>query len=186
LKKKTILHTEDTDATNELINDGQFVQPLTLDEIETLKHSGVHASVQYSFLHGKHGSSRSRISSRSRSNSMLIIRSRQNIAKRSTNNGRKRSTSEWTVGDIPNLFFRYSKYFTTVEPTLFNVCEYWFNKDQNRIRGLRSDTLSQLLNLANIRPGGRYLAVDDASGLVVSAILERMGGNTVLSFQKAL
>lgn len=37
-------HTEDTDATNELINDGQFVQPLTLEEIETLKQSGVHAT----------------------------------------------------------------------------------------------------------------------------------------------
>lgn len=30
--------------------------------------------------------------------------------------------------------------------------------------------------MANIRPGGRYLAVDDASGMVVSAIMERMGG----------
>jgi hypothetical protein len=37
--------TEDTNATNELINDGQFVQPLTANEIETLKQSGVHASV---------------------------------------------------------------------------------------------------------------------------------------------
>ena len=36
---------EDTDATNELINDGQSVQPLTLEEIEALKQSGVHASV---------------------------------------------------------------------------------------------------------------------------------------------
>jgi tRNA (adenine-N(1)-)-methyltransferase non-catalytic subunit len=71
---------------------------------------------------------------------------------------------------------RYSKSFATVEPTLFNVCEYWFNKDQNRIRDLRADTLSQMMNMANIRPGGRYLAVDDASGMVVSAVLERMGG----------
>jgi tRNA (adenine58-N1)-methyltransferase non-catalytic subunit len=37
--------TEDTDATNELINDGQFVQPLTATEIESLKQSGLHASV---------------------------------------------------------------------------------------------------------------------------------------------
>ena len=37
--------TEDTDATNEYINDGDFVQPLTLQEIQTLKQSGVHASV---------------------------------------------------------------------------------------------------------------------------------------------
>jgi tRNA (adenine58-N1)-methyltransferase non-catalytic subunit len=40
-----MLFIEDTDATNELINDGQFVQPLTLEEIEALKQSGVHASV---------------------------------------------------------------------------------------------------------------------------------------------
>ena len=46
--------TEDTDATNELINDGEFVQPLTVDEIQALKRSGVHASVCKdfrSFLH---------------------------------------------------------------------------------------------------------------------------------------
>jgi tRNA (adenine-N(1)-)-methyltransferase non-catalytic subunit len=66
---------------------------------------------------------------------------------------------------------------------LFNVCEYWYNKNQNRIRDLRPDTLSQLLNMANIRPGGRYIVVDDASGLVVSAILERMGGNAMSRHQ---
>lgn len=36
-----------------------------------------------------------------------------------------------------------------------------------------------MMHLANVRPGGRYLAVDDASGMVVSAILERMGGKKV-------
>lgn len=39
------LAVEETDATNELINDGEFVQPLTLEEIEALKKSGIHASV---------------------------------------------------------------------------------------------------------------------------------------------
>jgi hypothetical protein len=39
--------SEDTDATNELINDGEFVQPLTVDEIQALKRSGVHATVCY-------------------------------------------------------------------------------------------------------------------------------------------
>lgn len=42
--------TEDTDATNELINDGEFVQPLTVDDIQALKQSGVHASVCKDFL----------------------------------------------------------------------------------------------------------------------------------------
>lgn len=40
------LIVEETDATNELINDGELVQPLTLEEIEVLKKSGVHASVR--------------------------------------------------------------------------------------------------------------------------------------------
>jgi hypothetical protein len=38
---------EDTDATNELINDGEYVQLLTLEEIEALKLSGAHGSVRY-------------------------------------------------------------------------------------------------------------------------------------------
>ena len=71
---------------------------------------------------------------------------------------------------------RYSKSFSVIEPTMFNVCEYWFNKDQNRLRDIRPDSLAQILNLANVRPGGRYLVVDDASGVVVSAVLDRLGG----------
>jgi len=50
-------------------------------------------------------------------------------------------------------------------------------KDQTRILSLRIDTLSQMMNLGNVRPGGRYIVVDDASGMVVSAVLERLGGN---------
>jgi tRNA (adenine-N(1)-)-methyltransferase non-catalytic subunit len=41
---------------------------------------------------------------------------------------------------------------------------------------LRRDTLAQLIQLSAIRPGGRYLLVDDTGGLVLSAVLERMGG----------
>lgn len=45
LKKKIKRVAEETDATNELINDGELVQPLSVAEIEGLKKSGVHASV---------------------------------------------------------------------------------------------------------------------------------------------
>jgi len=71
---------------------------------------------------------------------------------------------------------RFSKSFETIEPTLFNVCEYWFAKDMSRIRDIRIDSLSQMLNMANVSPGGRYLVVDDASGMLVSAVLKRIGG----------
>ncbi|KAF7972594.1 hypothetical protein HWV62_17398 [Athelia sp. TMB] len=142
---RTLEEVEDTDATNELINDGQFVQPLTLEEIEALKQSGVHASDIIKKQIEQHANY-----------SLKTEYSKEKYKKRKE--------------------AKYSKSFTTVEPTLFNVCEYWFNKDHSRIRDIRVDTLSQMLNLANIRPGGRYIAVDDASGMVVSGILERMGG----------
>jgi tRNA (adenine58-N1)-methyltransferase non-catalytic subunit len=79
---------------------------------------------------------------------------------------------------------KYSKAFITIEPTLFNVCEYWFNKDQWRIKDLRIDSLAQVLNLANIRPGGRYLVVDDASGMVAAGILTRLGGMQTIDFTR--
>lgn len=120
-----------------------------------------------------------RKSSRDRLSSMLITNSRRSTARRSIRSVKR--PSSWSV---PHLYLfltavsycRYSKGFTTVIPTLFNVCEYWFNKDANRLRDIRSDTLSQILNLASVRPGGRYLCVDDASGIVVTGILQRLGG----------
>ena len=75
--------------------------------------------------------------------------------------------------------FRFSKTFATIEPTLFNVCEYWYAKDQSRLRDIRADALSQMLNLASVRPGGRYIVVDEASGILVAGVLDRLGGNNL-------
>ncbi|KAJ7070756.1 Gcd10p family-domain-containing protein [Mycena amicta] len=146
LPPRTLADIEDTDATNELINDGEFVQPLTSEEIQALKQSGTHASDIIKLQIEQHANY-----------SLKTEYSKEKYKKRKE--------------------AKYSKTFTTIEPTLFNVCEYWFKKDQDRIRDIRIDALSQILNMANIRPGGRYLAVDDASGLIVSGILERMGGS---------
>lgn len=35
--------------------------------------------------------------------------------------------------------------------------------------------MSQMLVQSNIRPGGRYLVIDETGGLVPAAIIERMG-----------
>ncbi|KAG1795702.1 Gcd10p-domain-containing protein [Suillus plorans] len=159
----TLQEVEETDATNELINDGEFVQPLTLGEIEGLKKSGVHASVRLG-LHFMQNRS--------------IIYFPQDIIKaqieQHANYSLKTEYSKEKYKQRKEA--KYSKTFSTVEPTIYNVCDHWFKKDQNRIRDIRPDTLSQILNLANVRPGGRYIVVDEASGLLVSAILERLGG----------
>ncbi len=44
---------------------------------------------------------------------------------------------------------------------------------------LRMDTLAQLLTYANVRAGSRLLVVESCLGLVVGALMERMGGRCV-------
>ena len=43
-----------------------------------------------------------------------------------------------------------------------------------------------MLNLAGVRPGGRYLVVDEASGILVAGVLDRLGGNEFLAPNSAV
>ncbi|CAE6438706.1 unnamed protein product [Rhizoctonia solani] len=144
---KVVEDIEETNATNELINDdGKFVQPLTTEEIEALKSTGAHATE-------------------------IIKRQIEAHANYELKNEYSKEKYK------KRKEAKYSKGFTVVEPTLFNVCEYHFSRDASKIRDLRPHTLGQLLNSANVRPGARILVADDVSGLLVAAVLERLGGS---------
>jgi tRNA (adenine58-N1)-methyltransferase non-catalytic subunit len=67
-----------------------------------------------------------------------------------------------------------------LEPSLFNVSSYLFEKDPAKIMNMRIDTLGQMANLANLRPGGRFIIVDAISGLLVATALERLGGKLLV------
>ncbi|KAM9898973.1 hypothetical protein OXX59_007872 [Metschnikowia pulcherrima] len=56
------------------------------------------------------------------------------------------------------------------------LLQYYIDKDIQRVRDMSEETLGMLLSNANIRPGGNYLLVDDTSGVVAYAMLERMQG----------
>lgn len=45
---------------------------------------------------------------------------------------------------------------------------------------LRYDTLAQMLTLANIHAGSKVLVFETCSGLVLGAVMERMGGTSVI------
>ena len=90
--------TVDTDANNELITDGEFVQPLTAVEIEALKKSGAKATVCLSSdtNYGSSVASRSivfRTSSKHKLSSMQIMSLRRSTVKTNTLNERKQSKS---------------------------------------------------------------------------------------------
>jgi tRNA (adenine-N(1)-)-methyltransferase non-catalytic subunit len=68
------------------------------------------------------------------------------------------------------------KVFTPIRPSLYTITDYFFNKNPEKTKHLRIDTLSQLLSLSNVHANSKMLVVDDTQGLIVSAMLERMGG----------
>ncbi|KAG9007838.1 tRNA (adenine(58)-N(1))-methyltransferase non-catalytic subunit trm6 [Tulasnella sp. JGI-2019a] len=137
---------EDTSATNQLITDGKFVQPLTFEEIETLKKTpGVHSS--------------DIIKMQIDQNSNYEMRTEF-----SKDKYKKRKEAKFLQG------------FSVLEPTIFNICEYQFARDPQRIRGIRCETLAQIMSFGNIRPGARVILVDETGGLIFSALMDRMGG----------
>ncbi|PWN51780.1 Gcd10p-domain-containing protein [Violaceomyces palustris] len=71
---------------------------------------------------------------------------------------------------------KHLKLFTPLPPDTMTIASYNFEKNSEKIRWMRPDALSQCLSFASIRPGGKYLVVDGISGLLVGAILERLGG----------
>lgn len=71
---------------------------------------------------------------------------------------------------------KHLRLFTPIPSTLTTLAKYNFEKDSEKVRGLRFDALAHTLSFAGIAPGGRYLVVDGVGGLLAGAMLERMGG----------
>ncbi|KAI8459951.1 Gcd10p family-domain-containing protein [Phakopsora pachyrhizi] len=71
---------------------------------------------------------------------------------------------------------KFLKSFTCLDPTIYNVNQYLFENYFYSIKGLRTDTLSQILNLSNVRPGWRGIVLDQVGGLLIGAVITRMAG----------
>jgi hypothetical protein len=71
---------------------------------------------------------------------------------------------------------RFGRSLTPLAPSVNNLIKFHLARFPSAILSLREDSFSQLLSNANVRPGGRYLVVDDTGGLVLGGMLDRMGG----------
>lgn len=74
--------------------------------------------------------------------------------------------------------------FTVLEPTIHTVVQYHFENNPQPVRGLRPDTVSQILCHANVRPGWRGIVIDEVGGLLTGSILDKLGGASVPSPQR--
>ncbi|TPX48873.1 hypothetical protein SeMB42_g02812 [Synchytrium endobioticum] len=71
---------------------------------------------------------------------------------------------------------KFTKAFIPTLPTARSLCDFFFEEDREKIRQIRVDTLSMVLNAANIHAGMRVIVADDAHGMLVAAVMERLGG----------
>ncbi|XP_067681971.1 tRNA (adenine(58)-N(1))-methyltransferase non-catalytic subunit TRM6-like isoform X2 [Haliotis asinina] len=66
--------------------------------------------------------------------------------------------------------------FTALKPTARLLIEMVYTKSPEKISHLRIDSLSQILQCANIMAGIEVAIVDTLQGLVLGSVMERMGG----------
>lgn len=139
------MHSEETNATNENINDGTNAQALTYLDIQALKDAGIEGKdiVQKQ----KEGST--------------------SFAQRTAWSQQKYTLKKEA---------KHLRLFTPISSTMTTLSRYHFEKEFERVRGLRFDALAHMLSFAGVAPGGRYLVVDGVGGLLAGAMLERMGG----------
>lgn len=131
-----------------LVNIGNQIQGLTMDQIEDLKKQSLSGEQIIARMIESHGSFDKKTAL---SQQKYLNRKKQKFA--------KHFTAEYLSGSRM-LQFLLEK------------------GDMQRVLDLSQETVGMLLNLAGIRSNGNYLCVDETGGLLVYFLLERMfGGN---------
>ncbi|KAI8883539.1 eukaryotic initiation factor 3, gamma subunit [Backusella circina FSU 941] len=140
---------EETSANNQMIIDDSSIQKLSHEEVLALKEQGLQGTM-----------------------------AAEEIIKKmvDSHGGFDKKTEYSKAKYIERKKKKFNKIFIPIRPTLRTMCEYFFNKNPDKIKHLRIDTLSQLLSMANIRAHSKLLVVDDTQGMIITAIMERMGG----------
>lgn len=71
---------------------------------------------------------------------------------------------------------KYENTVTILKPSCRILAQMYHGREPGKICHLRYDTLAQMLTLANIHAGSKVLVFETCAGLVLGAVMERMGG----------
>ncbi|XP_053699761.1 tRNA (adenine(58)-N(1))-methyltransferase non-catalytic subunit TRM6 [Synchiropus splendidus] len=71
---------------------------------------------------------------------------------------------------------KYENTVTILKPSCRILAVMYHGREPGKICHLRYDTLGQMLTLANVHAGSKVLVFDTCAGLVLGAVMERMGG----------
>lgn len=71
---------------------------------------------------------------------------------------------------------KYLRRFTVEFVGVNELLEYHQDKDMVKMLDMSMESLGLMMLYANVQPGGRYLVLDDTTGVVTYALMERMAG----------
>lgn len=71
---------------------------------------------------------------------------------------------------------KYSSIVKILKPSARLVCKLYEGRDPQKICHMEASSLSQLLNLSNLKTGSKVVLVETCSGVVLGSVLERLGG----------
>ncbi|CAL8315870.1 unnamed protein product [Merluccius merluccius] len=71
---------------------------------------------------------------------------------------------------------KYESTITVLKPSCRILAMMYHGREPAKVCHLRHDTLAQMLTLGNIHAGSKVLVFETCSGLVLGAVMERMGG----------
>lgn len=68
---------------------------------------------------------------------------------------------------------KFSRWMRVLPVSTRTLTGHFMAREPAKILDLRLDSLGQMLNIANVQCGGKYLVVDDTNGLLLGAVVER-------------
>uniref|UniRef100_A0A8C3P5C4 tRNA (adenine(58)-N(1))-methyltransferase non-catalytic subunit TRM6 n=1 Tax=Cyanoderma ruficeps TaxID=181631 RepID=A0A8C3P5C4_9PASS len=71
---------------------------------------------------------------------------------------------------------KYEAVITIVKPSTRILSTMYYAREPGKINHLRYDTLAQMLTLGNVHAGTKMIVMETCAGLVLGAVMERMGG----------
>ncbi|KFV61733.1 tRNA (adenine(58)-N(1))-methyltransferase non-catalytic subunit TRM6, partial [Dryobates pubescens] len=71
---------------------------------------------------------------------------------------------------------KYEAVVTVVKPSTRILATMYYAREPGKINHLRYDSLAQMLTLGNVRAGSKLIVMETCAGLVLGAVMERMGG----------
>lgn len=150
----TKMFSNSAENNQNIINIGSKIQKLTSEDVNKLKESGATSDIGQKIIEQM-------IASHEGFDKKTLF-SQQKYLKRKQQKFLRRFTIDYLGSS--------------------QLLQYYIEKDTQRVLDMSEETLGLLLNYANVRPGGKYLLIDETGGIILYAMMERMNGQgTIVS-----